>query len=109
MPGRLQTYLPVLKKLKRCGKKERKKILSKADNGLIECLCDCAHNTLNKNIPLTSNQFKKLSRHKKILRSLASKKVSIKKKKSVIVRQCGGFLLPLLAPILGAILQGLVG
>jgi hypothetical protein len=108
MPCRLKTYLPVLKRLQRVKLAERRRILEKADSGLIECLAECAHNTLNSNLPLSSKQHKRLSPYKKIIRFLANKKVSIKKKKKAVVRQVGGFLLPLIAPILAAIVQGLI-
>jgi hypothetical protein len=108
MPCRLKTYLPLLKRLKRVKLSERRRILEKADSGLIECLSECAHNTLNSNLPLSPTQHKKLSPYKKILRFLASKKVSIKKKRKAVTRQVGGFLLPLIAPILAAVVQGLI-
>jgi hypothetical protein len=108
MSCRLKNYLPELKRLKRASKKERVAILKKADDGLISCLSDCAYNTLNSNLPLSGRQYKNLSRHKRILRVLANKRICLKRKRKAVVRQCGGFILPLLAPILGAILQGLI-
>jgi hypothetical protein len=108
MTRRLKKYLPALKRLKRSTSKERRLLLRSADDGLIECLAECAHNTLNNVVPLTSSQYKKLSRHKRILRLLADTKIKIKSKKKAVTNQCGGFILPLLAPIIGAIIQGLI-
>ncbi|KAF4524189.1 hypothetical protein B566_EDAN011022 [Ephemera danica] len=56
---------------------------------------------------VTTPQLKRLSRHKRMLRRLAKKGESWKKKKQAIVRQSGGFLLPLLAPILGTFLSSI--
>lgn len=99
----VRKYLTKLKKLKRVSPAERKKLLKEADDGLIHCICECAHNTLNSNVPLTSAQFTRLARHKRILRRLSQSGESVKKKRKII-QQSGGFLLPLLAPILGALL-----
>jgi hypothetical protein len=108
MSERLKKFLPLLKKLKKIGPKGRKKVLKHADDDLVMCLCEISHNTLNSSVPLTSAQFKKLCHHKNILRKLIDKNIPVKKKKLAILRQKGGFILPLLAPILGAIVQGLL-
>lgn len=83
-------------------------MLENACDDFVMCLCEISQNTLNSTVPLTNCQYKKLLRHKSILRKLIDKKIPVKKKKSVILRQKGGFILPLLAPILGAIVQGIL-
>ena len=57
----------------------------------IDTISEIALNTLKGNIKLSPTQFKKLKRHKKWLRHLASKKLGTNKKKE-IVKQYGGFL-----------------
>lgn len=108
MSQRLQKFLPVLKKIKNSRAKKRKEIIENTDDGLVLCLCDMAKNTLNSSVPLSKAQFKKLALHKRILRKLISRKISIKKKRKAILKQGGGFLLPLIAPIIAAIVQGLI-
>jgi len=52
-------------------------------------------------------QKSKLKRHKKALRDLAKKKVSLKRKRQII--QKGGFLAPLLSAVVPAIASLLTG
>lgn len=108
MSERLKKFLPILKKMKKIGPKGRNKVLKHACDDFVMCLCEISQNTLNSTVPLTDSQFKKLLQHKSILRKLIDKKIPVKKKKSAILRQKGGFILPLLAPILGAIVQGIL-
>lgn len=97
------TYLDVLAKTKPV---TRKAILAHADKDLITCLCECALNILNGNVPLDSAQFNKLKKHKEQIRQLASKNLKHADRKEII--QNGGFLPALLAPILGIAGQLLV-
>jgi len=108
MSQRLKDHCAILKKLAKVSPARRKKILAEADDELLCCLCECALNTLKNNVALTNTQFKKLGRHKKILRLLANKRISIKSKRKKILKQAGGFLLPLLVPILTSVLSILV-
>ena len=104
----LRKNLMILRKLSKSKPKVRKEFLKHADKELVRCICECAHNTIYNNVPVTKPQLKRLSRHKRMLRRLAKKGESWKKKKQAIVRQKGGFLLPLLAPILGTFLSSIV-
>lgn len=94
----------ILQTLCHLNKEQRKALLTKADPCLIRCICECALNILQGNIPLVKAQKNKLKPHKKVLRSLASEKASIAKKKRLIVEK-GGFLPLLLAPILGTLIS----
>ena len=98
MTARLKKHLEFLKVLQKSKGKLRKNLLKDIDNDVLKCLCDCAHNTLCGNLPLSSVHFKQLKKHKNKLRVLASKKVSLKKKKHLV--QSGGFISALLAPLL---------
>ncbi|KAF4529260.1 hypothetical protein B566_EDAN017701 [Ephemera danica] len=104
MSETLKMNISTLRKLKRCSPAERQKILRNADKSLICCLCEIAQNTLNNNVPLNKCQYKKLSKHKNILRRLCKKGEKWQGKK-MLIKQSGGFILPLLAPILGVLLQ----
>lgn len=57
---------------------------------------------------MTSAQYNKLKKQKKIIRLLANKKTSLKTKHKALTKQSGGFLLPLLSTILPVILGGLI-
>ena len=79
-----------------------KLIIEKADNSLIKCLCECAHNILKGNIELSKKDLKKLKRYRRKLHDLVNKKVSVKRKKKIL--QTGGILPAILGPLLPAIL-----
>jgi len=108
MSQRLKDHISVLKRLVKGNNKKRKKILQDADPELLKCISEIALNTINSNVPLTDSQYKKLSRYKNILRELASKNVSLKKKKHKLVKQAGGCILPLLIPIIGSVIANLI-
>jgi hypothetical protein len=107
MSQRLKDQKEVLKMLAKGGYRKRKKLLEGASDETVRCLCECALNTLKSNVPLTADQFRRLRRHKHTLRYLADKRISIAKKKKK-VKQAGGFLGPLLLPILGSVLAALI-
>ncbi len=69
---------------------------------LLKCLCECCLNVLKGNVKLTASQKQNLSRHRKVLRDLADRKVSVKRKKHILVQK-GGFLPALLRPILSTL------
>jgi len=64
-------------------------ILKSAGDDLIKCICDCTLNVLEGNVRVSPKQKLKLKRHKKALRDLAKKKVSLIRKRQII--QKGGF------------------
>jgi hypothetical protein len=83
----------------------RKSILKAADKSLVQCLCEICYNMVIKgavNIPPAHKT--KLSRHKKILRSIARKGEAWTKKKKLLLQSGGAFLPILLGPLLGAVL-----
>ena len=100
MAKRLRTHLDDLKFLKKATPSVRKAVLKTADNELIRCLCDCSHNILKGNIKLNDKNKKILTKHRGQLRALASKKLTLKKKRNLMVQK-GGFLPALIGPILG--------
>ena len=104
---RLERNLDYLKVLCRCNSKQCKALLAGADSDLIKCLCECTSNVIKGNIPVTSGQKKKLSKHKTHLRLLSDKKVPLAKKKAKLVQR-GGFLLPLLLPAVMSAVPALI-
>lgn len=106
-PNRLKqniTYIDILAKAK---PKQRSAILQNAEKDLIICLCECALNILNGNVPLNSKQFSRLKTHHIKLRRLTAPKTKFTDKKKILVQK-GGFIPALLAPILGIAGQLLV-
>ncbi len=99
MATRLKKHLDELKVLKKAKPAFRKSVLKAADKDLIYCLCECSHNILNGNIKLSPRERKSLQNHRKPLRDLATRRVSLKKKRDILVQK-GGFLPALLGPIL---------
>ena len=74
-----------------------KAIIGAADRELMTCLCECAQNILNGNVPLTKSHLKHLQRYRADVRTLTKKRVPKHSKKKIL--QKGGFLSALLAPI----------
>jgi hypothetical protein len=98
----------MLKTIFKAKPKKRIELLKSADDELFRCICECSLNTIKSNVPLTDAQFKKLSPHKKLLRFLANKRIKLKSKRLKLVKQSGGFLLTLLAPILTTIIASML-
>ena len=106
MGEKLKKYAPYLKVLAITSPKMCKAMVQHADAHLLRCLCECAHNILKGNVPLSPPQKKRLARYKKSLRTLLSKKASVKTKKRTL--QKGGFVPALLQPLLNSVLKHLL-
>jgi len=105
MSKRLHRHVNLLKALHKAKSVTRRKLLKKhCDGDFVCCITECVRNLLKGNIPLSLAQKKKLSAKKNILRQLALKKTSLRKKQKLI--QSGGFLGALLGPII-SVLGGL--
>ena len=72
-----------------------KAIIVAADRELMTCLCECAQNILNGNVPLTKSHLKHLQWYRSDVHTLAKKRAPQHKKKKIL--QKGGFLSALLA------------
>lgn len=98
----------LLKVLAKAKPSLRKAILRQADKALIFSICEICDNTLSGNVTLKDSDKQKLRKHKKILRQLASRGGTWKKKKQEV--QKGGALIPLLlsllAPTVGKFIFG---
>ena len=93
----------ILKQLKYCKPSVRSYIINRADSNLIECFSRIILNIVEKKIPLSEQQFKKLKKyHKQVLIFLRDSS-SLSSKKSALLKgeQRGGFLPLLIAPLLG--------
>ena len=89
----------------------RKNLVKDSPSEVIRCVSECFHNVSNGNVHLSSAQ-KKLYPSCQHLRRLASKSISVKKKKKKNLNQKGGFLsllAPALLPLLGKAVIGGIG
>jgi hypothetical protein len=73
---------------------------------LVRILCECCHNVLKGNVPLSATQKRRLRRYKDSLRELTKTRLSIKQRKAIL--QQGGLIGNLLAPIV-PVLKGFLG
>ena len=106
---KLQEQVPYLEALKqpRQGVRRRRALIEAGGAPLIKCLGECCHNILQGVVPVDEVTRRKLKRHAKQIREVADPKVSLKRKRAVLVQR-GGFLPALLVPVLSAV-SGLVG
>ena len=84
MSRRVKKYKHHLKFLSVCEHKSCKRLLGNCDKELIKSICECALNVLHGSIPLQQKNKRKLAKHKNDLHNLASKVVSIQKKKQIV-------------------------
>lgn len=99
-------YLPLLKRLSKLSTKRRKEVLKAAPKEFIKAVSEGSFNILKGNVPLTKEKIRKLKRQKRNLKSLASKKTSVRVKKNLLQR--GGFLGTLaavLVPLISSVIS----
>ena len=101
MSRRVRKHAALLQWLKTAKPATAKAVIKAADKELINTICECCLNVLKGNVPLTSQQKKKLAVHKSTLRTLAQKKVSLHRKKRALTQRGGALLGALAAPIIG--------
>ena len=97
MPACLKKNAHILHVLAHATPQMCKAIIGVADRELITCLCECAQNILNGNVPMTKNHLKHLQRYRLDVRTLGKKRTLKHSKKKIL--QKGGFLPALLEPI----------
>lgn len=87
---------------------ERKALLKVLNQKRVRLICECAHNLLRGNVKsFGKSKLQKLRKHKASLRRLARRGESwIRKRRFLVQKGGGGFLLPLL---LSTILQTAIG
>ena len=90
-PTRVAKNKHFLDALQQVEEKHRKKLIKGATTEQINTISEVALNILQGNVPLKSHHKKKLNKHKKSLRALASKGVSVNKRKKII-NQHGGMV-----------------
>lgn len=86
--------------------KERKTLLKVCDISRIHAICECVHNLLRGNVPISDISKRKLSKHKSTLRLIVKRGEGWDKKRKFLVQQGGGFIIPLLlSTVLQAVAQ----
>lgn len=105
MSAKLRRNIPALRNIFNASKSQQKKLIGDAPANILGSLCECAHNVLKGNVPLTTKQFKHLKRYHKQLKTVSRKKTSLKSKRKTF--QSGGFLGALIAPIAKLLLGAL--
>ena len=103
----LKRHAAILRTIQKARPDLRKSLLKLADQDVIRCIVECADNTLKGHVHLSTKQKQNLKRHKKSLRRLVNRGERWQTKRKLIV-QSGGFLLPLLTPLLGSLIANLL-
>ena len=96
MSERLSRNMPLLKLLLKARRGQRLSILHTASDEFILALCEIALNILRGSIPLTAKQFTKLRKQKTLIKLIANRATSLPKKRRML-KQKGGFIVPLLS------------
>lgn len=106
MSKRIKATQPFLHLLAHSDTKRRKSLLKQATKEELTTLFEICLNILRGHLPLSPQLHKKLKKERRTLRTLADKKISLKRKRN-LVNQKGGFLgtlagiaLPILAQLL---------
>lgn len=107
MSRRLSENADFLRVLAKSNPKLRRAILKCCNSELIKAICEVTLNVLRGVVPINKQHKKKLKRYKKVLRALADKTVSVKKKREYL-SQTGGNFLPFLIPPVLSVLANLI-
>ena len=107
MSARLKRNWELLRVLQKARKSQRSAIIRHSTDDLVLAICEIVLNVLNGTVKLSSAQRKKLVAYKKVLRSVADRKLKTVSKKRLLVQK-GGFLPAILTPVL-AVVASLIG
>ena len=102
MSKRIHRNFGLFRVLHKAHAKQRNQVLKSATSDLTLAVCEVIDNVLSGNVHLKPKQRHRLQKYKSVLRKMVDRKISLKKKKSLLIQQ-GGFLPILLAPIIAAI------
>jgi hypothetical protein len=99
---KLKPHISFLRNLATATPSERKILIENASDKEMSALTEIAMNITKGHFPVSDKHFHRLKRHKHIIRKLASIHIPHKAKK-IILKQKGGFLPILVAPILSTL------
>jgi len=80
--------------------KVSRRYLKNCDKAIMDCFSECDMNILKGHVPLSNRQFTRLKREKTHVRALASKRTSLRKKRSIVQK---GFIQALLMPAIATL------
>ena len=75
--SRLQRHASTLKLLSKAKPGLVKGILKNSDDDLIKCLCECCHNLLKGNTPLSKKEVSRLKKYKKPIRDVGKNPITL--------------------------------
>jgi hypothetical protein len=99
MSERLKRHASTMRSLRKASAKRRRQFIESCHPDFVDCMSECSRNLLKENVPVSAGQLKKLRRYKKLLRTIAAKRASVKTRHKLL--QKGGFLPLILSPVLG--------
>lgn len=103
MTNRIINNLEVIKALYRCKNSQKKKLLKGVRPEVVNAICDCIHNILQENVPISKYQKSKLKAKKEILRKLVDRKNKTPTRKKLLIQHGSGFLSSILGPVIKVI------
>ena len=96
---RIRSNYYSLHDLKNARPKLRRAIIANNDKELLKSISECALNVLKENVKLSDCKKRKLRKFRLQLRTVVDKHVPLAPKRKLIIQR-GGFLVPLLSPVL---------
>ena len=105
MSANLKRNMIVLRAMAVMPKRQRIASLATCPNGLIMALCELVDNILHGTVRLNQTERERLHRYRRILRELADRKISVKRKRQHLVQTGGAVFLPLLIAALPSIIS----
>ena len=88
---------------------KRKRLVSSLVKPHVHTISEICHNFLKNNVPCNPSQLKKLKTCRKEIHNLASKRLPLYKKKTLMKSRRGGALLSVLLPLAFAAISSLIG
>ena len=86
-------------------RQQRTALLKTITSTQLQAIASVAFNLLQGSIPFTPSYKRKLKRHRVAIRTIADKKISVKKRKQALQPKVVVLLLQAVAPILRAVLK----
>ena len=100
MTKRITKKFELIKSLNHCNNTEKKQLIKNAPPEVVNAICDCIHNVLQGNIPLSRHHKSKLKSNKAVLRKLVNRKNKTPTRKKLLIQHGSGFLSSILGPVI---------
>jgi len=109
MSARAKRNIHWLHALRQLKDKERTQLIRRILNDdAIRCLCECVHNVMKHNIPLSPAQEKKLDKQKRSMYKLTNKKIPLTMKRKILVQRGGAGILSVILPAAIAVISAIL-